>query len=144
MHWVVLMVVRRIVIDTTCWIPGNTTWKRIHTPCKFCRELLLLYQSNHRHLNQTFFNLQRYCQKGITSFLDYYYYFLLFQGCTLGSMEVHRLGVESEPQLLAYTTVTATPDPKPTEQASNWTRILMDPSWVVTAEPWQELPHSFK
>ena len=38
-------------------------------------------------------------------------FFFFFLRPHLGHMEVPRLGVESEPQLLAYTTATATPDP---------------------------------
>ena len=58
-------------------------------------------------------------------------------------MEVSRLGVESEMQMLAYTTATATSDPRciylhhssqqckvlnPLNKARNWTHILMDTS----------------
>ena len=52
-------------------------------------------------------------------------------------MEIPRLKVESELQLLAYTTATATqlavmPDPQPTEQGGQGlNRILMDISWVL-------------
>ena len=61
-------------------------------------------------------------------------------------MEVPRLGVESELQLLVYTTATATWDPShiydlhsslpqcwilnPLSEARDWTRILMYPSLV--------------
>ena len=61
-------------------------------------------------------------------------------------MDVPRLGVESELQLLAYTTATATPDPSYVcnlhhssgqcqilnllNKARDQTRILMDTSWV--------------
>ena len=61
-------------------------------------------------------------------------------------MEVPRLGVESELQLLAYTTTTATPDPShfcnlhhsseehqipnPLSKARDQTRILMDTSQI--------------
>ena len=45
-------------------------------------------------------------------------------------MEVPRLGVESELQLLAYTTATAMPDPNPLSEARDRTLILMDPSRV--------------
>ena len=37
--------------------------------------------------------------------------FIVFLGLHLQHMEIPRLEVESELQLLAYTTVTATPDP---------------------------------
>ena len=59
------------------------------------------------------------------------YLFNLFIYCFLGMhpwhMEVPRLVVELELQPLAY--ATATPDPWPTEEARDWTHILMDPSW---------------
>ena len=61
-------------------------------------------------------------------------------------MEVPRIGVESELQLPAYTTATATPDLShicdlhhssqqcqtfnPPDEARDQTRILMDTSWV--------------
>ena len=61
-------------------------------------------------------------------------------------VEVLRLGVESELQLLAYTTATAMPDPNrvcdlhhsswqcrilsPLSEASNLTHSLMVPSWI--------------
>ena len=61
-------------------------------------------------------------------------------------MEVPRLGVESELQLPACTTATATQDPSrvcdlhhslrqckirnPLSEARDWTCILMDPIWV--------------
>ena len=73
----------------------------------------------------------------------------------LWHMEVPRLGVESEVQLLAYTTATATPDLSlvcdlyhsswqcqilnPLSEARGRTCILMDTSQVVTSEPWWEL-----
>ena len=62
-------------------------------------------------------------------------------------MEVPRLGAELELQLLAYTTATATPDPRhvcdlhhilwqhwilnPLIKARNQTCVLMDTSWVL-------------
>ena len=43
----------------------------------------------------------------------YHYYFFVLLGLQLRHMEVHRLGIKSELQLLAYTTATATdPDPR--------------------------------
>ena len=69
-------------------------------------------------------------------------------------MEVPKLGVELELQLPAYTTARATRDPSyfcnlqhssrqcwilnPLSEARDWTRVLMDPSWVST-EPQREL-----
>ena len=44
-------------------------------------------------------------------FLSFFIYLLVFLGPHPWRMEVPRLGVKSEPQLLAYTTATATPDP---------------------------------
>ena len=61
-------------------------------------------------------------------------------------VKVPRLGVESDLQLLAYAPATATPDPSyvcdlyhssqqgqilnPLSEDRDWTRILMDTSWV--------------
>ena len=45
-------------------------------------------------------------------------------------MEVPGLGVESEVQLPAYTTATATRDPHPLNKARDWTHILMDSSQI--------------
>ena len=69
-------------------------------------------------------------------------------------MEVPRLGVESELQLPAYTTATATPDPSricnlhhssqqyqilnPLSEAKDRTHILMDISQVFPTEPQRE------
>ena len=69
-----------------------------------------------------------------------------FLGPSLWHMEVPRLGVESELQLLAYTTATAIPDPSwicdlhhssrqcwilnPLSEARDWTLVLMDDSQV--------------
>ena len=69
-----------------------------------------------------------------------------FLGMHSWHMEVPRLGIESELQLLAYATATATPDPRricdlhrgsvqcqilnPLSGASNQTHILMDTCWV--------------
>ena len=71
-----------------------------------------------------------------------YYFILFFLGPHLWHMEVPRLGVESELQLLAYATVTATPDlshiwdlhhssrqcriPNPLREARDQTHILTD------------------
>ena len=52
-------------------------------------------------------------------------------------MEVSRLGIEVELQLLAYTTATAISDPQPTERGQEshlcphgYWGVLMDTSWV--------------
>ena len=73
-------------------------------------------------------------------------YIFFFLRPHLWPMEVPRPGVKSEMQLPAYTTATATQDPsricdldhsswqcgilKPLSKARDWTRILMDTSWV--------------
>ena len=78
-------------------------------------------------------------------FLSFFlsFFFLCLLGLYLQHMEVSRLGVESEMQMLAYTTATATSDPRciylhhssqqckvlnPLNKARNWTHILMDTS----------------
>ena len=81
----------------------------------------------------------------------------VFLGLHLWHMEVTRLGVESELQLLACATGTAMPDLSgvcnlhcssqqhrilnPLSKARDWTPILMDTSWVcyIIAEPQGEL-----
>ena len=71
---------------------------------------------------------------------------LFFLGLHLQHVEVPRLGAESKQQLSAYATATATPNPSqvcdlhhsswqrqilnPLNKARDWTRILMDASWV--------------
>ena len=71
---------------------------------------------------------------------------LLFLGTHLWHMAVPRLGVKSELQLLAYAPATATGDPSQIcdlyhssqqgrilnllSRATDWTRILMDTSWI--------------
>ena len=70
----------------------------------------------------------------------------LFKAASARRMEVPRLGVESEPELLTYTPATATPDPShicdlhhssqqrwilnPLSEARDRTLVLMDTSWV--------------
>ena len=81
----------------------------------------------------------------------YIYIYILsfvFLGSHLGHMEIPRLGVQLEPQLLAYTTAIAMKDPShifelhhsswqckilnPLSKARDRTHILMDTSWVVS------------
>ena len=50
-------------------------------------------------------------QLGLLLLLVKKFFFLFFLGPHLWHMEVTRLGVKSELQLLAYTTATAMPDP---------------------------------
>ena len=82
---------------------------------------------------------------------------LFWGGAFLGRhsrhMEVPRLGVESELQLLACTTATSTPDNEPCLHPTPWQHWILNPlsgardrtciSWIlvifVTAEPQQEL-----
>ena len=75
-----------------------------------------------------------------------FFFFFVFLGLHLQQMEVPRLGVESELQLLAYTTATATPDPshicnlhqssqqcqilKLLSEARDQTYVLMDTSQI--------------
>ena len=73
-------------------------------------------------------------------------FFFWFSGPHLQHMEIPRLGVEGELQLPAYATAIATQDPSlvgdlhhsswqhripdPLSEATDQTRILMDPSWI--------------
>jgi len=62
-----------------------------------------------------------------------FFFFLAFQGAHLQHMEVPRLGVESELQLPAYTTATATQQHQILNQMSEargQTHVLMDTSQV--------------
>ena len=65
----------------------------------------------------------------LSSFISFF-----FLGLHLWHIEVPRLGVELEPQLPAYTTATAMPDPSlvinPLSEARDQTCILMDTGWV--------------
>ena len=76
----------------------------------------------------------------------FYFYFLLFKGPHLWHMDAPRLGVQSEPQLLAYTRATAMPDQScichlhhssqqcwilnALSKAKDRTHNLMVPSWI--------------
>ena len=82
-------------------------------------------------------------------FFFFFFFFSVLLGPHLGHMEVPRLGVESELQLQAYTTVTATPDPShtcdlhhrlqhrqilnPLSEARDRTCILADTSRVLNS-----------
>ena len=75
-----------------------------------------------------------------------FFFFFFFLELHLWHMEVLRLGIDSELQLPAYTTATATPDPSRVcdlhhssrqcrivnllSEARARTRVLMDASWV--------------
>ena len=83
------------------------------------------------------------------------YLLIVFLGLHLQHMEVPRLGVESELQLLAYTTTIATQDlsyvcdlyhsSRQCQSLTHWARPGIEPmsSWIlarfVTTEPWREL-----
>ena len=75
-----------------------------------------------------------------------FFFFLIFWGPHLWQMEIPRLGVELELELLAYTTATATRDSSllcnlhlsswqcqilnPLSEDRDWTLVLMDMSWI--------------
>ena len=75
-----------------------------------------------------------------------FYLFFCFLGSHLQHMEVPRLGVESELQLLVYSTATVMPDPRqvcdlhhssqqhwilnPLNETRDRAHILMDTSWI--------------
>ena len=61
----------------------------------------------------------------------YFIYFFGFLGLHLQHMDVSRLGVEWELQLLAYTTATATWDPEPAKQSQGLNPSPMDTNWVL-------------
>ena len=76
----------------------------------------------------------------------YSFIFVCFLGLNPHIMEVPRLGIEFELQLLAYTTARAVPDPShvwdllhswqqrwildPLSEARDWTHVFMDTSWI--------------
>ena len=94
------------------------------------------------------FSVQQKLAQLCTSTILFFFSFLFF--CFLGPyprhMEVPRLWVELELQPLPYTAATATRDsshvcslhhrswqcqiPNPTDRGRDWTRILMDTSWI--------------
>ena len=99
-----------------------------------------------------------YCENtDVESYISYiFFFFLLFLVLRMRHMEVPRLGFESELQLPAYITATATEDPScicnlnhslwqcwipnPLGEARNWTHILMDIiqvcyCWATTETP---------
>ena len=91
--------------------------------------------------------------------LSFLFYFFAFSGLHPWHMEVPRLGVKSELQLLAYTTATATRDlscicdlyhssqPRwilnSLNEARDWAHIFMDPSQVCQLLSWEENSLSF-
>ena len=96
------------------------------------------------HLDEVTSVRSLHCKTVLPSFLILFFSFCLFLGLHLWHMGVLRLGVESDLQLLAYITATATWDPSsncnlhhssrqrwipdPLSKARDWTRILMDTS----------------
>ena len=85
--------------------------------------------------------------EGFEVYISVFLCCFVFLGPQLWHMEVPRLGVEQEPQLLAYATATATPDPShvdglyhssrqhwilnPLSKARGRTCVLMDTGWVL-------------
>ena len=81
----------------------------------------------------------------------FFFFFFFFLGPQVWHVEVPRLGVKLELQLLAFTTARAMWEPSCVcnlhccvlnmlSEASDRTHILVDTSRVVSAEPQQELP----
>ena len=89
-------------------------------------------------------------KKSQMSFFSFFFFFFFFFGILgphLQHMEIPRLVVQSELQLLAYATVTAMPDPShsgelhhspqqhrilnPLSKVRDQTHIFMDASWVL-------------
>ena len=86
-------------------------------------------------------------------FLKFFFFFFVFLGPHPWHMEVPRLGIESELQLLTYATAAAIPYPSMSVICTTthgsagslaWPGIEPTSSWIrvrfVTAEPWQKLP----
>ena len=82
--------------------------------------------------------------------VSFFFFFFCFLGPYLQHMEVSRRGTQSVLQLSTYATATAKqdlsrclqtaiPDPYPTEEARDRTRVLMGTSGLVNAEPQWEL-----
>ena len=85
-----------------------------------------------------------FCLSTFALFFLSFFFFLLFRAAPV-AYEVPKLGVELEIQVPAYSRATATQDLSrvcdlhhsswqcwilPMSEARDWTRILMDPSWV--------------
>ena len=119
-------------------------------------------------ITQTSFRLLYFSQRTLDYYLIHciYFYFILllllflvFLGLHLWHMEVPRLGVQSELQLLGYTTATATPDPSricnlnhssrqrwilnTLSKARDWTHSLMVPRQIRLYCTMMGTPDSF-
>ena len=110
------------------WLSSSTTCLVSSCPSAQASSLLYLYV----HACGSFYSI---------------FFFFFFLRPHLWDMEVPRLEFKSKLQLSAYTTVTAMPDLScinelchslwqhqnlnPLSKARNWTRILMDTSWVL-------------
>ena len=95
----------------------------------------------------------------LIAFYFFYFYFWCLLGLHPRHMEIPRLGVQSEPQLLAYAKATATQDPSyicdlrhsswqrqilnPLSEVRDWTYNLMVPVGFISAMPWWELLVAF-
>ena len=117
----------------TCSIPGMGTFTCLSCSQKQKTEVLLVMWIPGGGL-------------GMVLIKWYFFFSVCFLGPHLWHMEVPRLEVESELQLLAYATATATPDlsrncdlhhssqqcqiPGPLSEARDGTRILVDISWI--------------
>ena len=97
-----------------------------------------------------------WCVCACVCIFTHFFSFLVFLGLHLWHMEVPRLRVESELQLLAYTTATAIQDLShicnttvhrnawilnSLSEARDWTPSSWIPVRFISTEPWQELPN---
>ena len=94
-------------------------------------------QKIHPPFFKSYWQTMRKKQKQLQHPLYAFYLFIyLFLGLHPQHMEVPRLGVKSELQLLTYTTATATQALNPLSEVRDWT----ESSWIlVTAKPCWEL-----
>ena len=140
-------------VSVTCTAPhGNTRslnhWvrPRIKPTSTWVLVGFITCQATMETPSMNIFNDHDECVHIARKFVLNFCFVFCFLGMHLWHMEVPRLGVELELQLLAYATATATQDPSrlcnlhlsswqrrilsPLSKTRDWTCVLMDTSWV--------------